>query len=99
MTTQSVSSNPASMARAAQLVYRRALARGNLTRRERRIARRELRLQSAVERIATADGISAAGVLRELPLVILVAAEHPRRWPSYVRALGGRKRPFSSLVA
>ena len=98
VTPQSVSTNPASMARAVQLVYRRALARGKLTRREQRIARRELRLQVAVERIASSDGKSSAARLRDLPLLALVAAEHPKRWLSYAQMLAGRK-PFSALEA
>jgi teichuronic acid biosynthesis glycosyltransferase TuaG len=91
VTAQSVSSNPASMARAVQTFYRRALARGNLTAHERRIARRELRLQRAIERVASANGVSFGRVLRALPLLLLVAAEHPKRWPSYARMAARRK--------
>jgi teichuronic acid biosynthesis glycosyltransferase TuaG len=89
----SVSANQASMAWAVQKVYRRALERGNLSPRERRIAARELRVQRAIERIASSDGISSGSVLRTLPLLALVAVEHPKRWPSYARTLVGRKRP------
>jgi glycosyltransferase involved in cell wall biosynthesis len=92
VTPDSVSSNPASMARAAQIFYRRALERGNLNAHERRIARRELRLQRAVERVASANGVSYRRVLRALPLLVLVAAEHPKRWPAYLRMLAGGKR-------
>src|SRR5207247_1605184 len=81
VTPQSVSSNPASMARATQRFYRRALDRGNLTPRQRRLARRELRLQRAVERISSANGISLGRVFRALPHLTIVAAEHPHRWP------------------
>jgi teichuronic acid biosynthesis glycosyltransferase TuaG len=98
-TPGSVSSNPASMARAVQTFYRRALERGNLTAHERRIARRELRLQRAVERIASTNGISVGRALRSLPLVVLVAAEHPNRWPAYARAVINRTLRRSALAA
>jgi glycosyltransferase involved in cell wall biosynthesis len=94
----SVSSNHARMARASQLFYRRALERGNLTLSEQRIARRELRLQRAVERLAV-DGVSLGQVARTLPLLTVVAAEHPKRWPSYARMLANRKLRFSSFAA
>jgi teichuronic acid biosynthesis glycosyltransferase TuaG len=57
---ESVSSDHASMARSSQLFYRRALERGNLTAHERRIARRELRLQRAIERVASEDTRASA---------------------------------------
>jgi glycosyltransferase involved in cell wall biosynthesis len=94
----SVSTRPDSMARAVQMVYRRALERGKLTPHERRIAQRELRLRRAIERIATPNGISLLRVLRTLPLLARVLLEHPRRWPLYARMLAGRRRglsPFS----
>jgi teichuronic acid biosynthesis glycosyltransferase TuaG len=94
VTGGSVSSNPASMARAKQLVYRGALERGNLTPREHRVARRELRLQRAVEQMASAKGLSIG---RALPLVALAVAEHPRRWPSYVRSLVRGKPRFAAF--
>jgi teichuronic acid biosynthesis glycosyltransferase TuaG len=99
LAAQSVSSNPASMARATQIFYRRALERGKLTRHERRIARRELRLQRAIERIASPNGTSLAHVARALPLFALVAAEHPNRWPSYARMLVRRKMRLSAFTA
>src|SRR5205814_1389686 len=76
---QSVSANPASMARATQLFYRRALERGNLDAHERRIAQRELRLQRVIEQVASEDGISMGRLARALPLLARVAAEHPNR--------------------
>jgi teichuronic acid biosynthesis glycosyltransferase TuaG len=94
---ESVSSNHASMARSSQLFYRRALERGNLTARERRIARRELRLQQAIERVASEDGRSVGRIARALPLLTLVALEHPNRWPSYARMLAHRRLRFSSF--
>jgi glycosyltransferase involved in cell wall biosynthesis len=95
----SVSSNAASMARASQVFYRRALERGNLTPRERRIAGRELRLQRAVEQVASPEGVTLGSVARMLPLITLVAVEHPRRWPSYARMIARRKLRFSSFAA
>lgn len=90
----SVSADRPRMARTAQATYRLALERGRLSPRQRRIARRELRLQRAVER---ADGISAAWrsgrrpeALRRaaagLPLFVLVALERLNRWARWLRA-------------
>jgi teichuronic acid biosynthesis glycosyltransferase TuaG len=92
VTPASVSSNPASMARAMQTFYRRALERENLSPRERRITRRELRLQRAVEQVALANGTSLRRMVRALPLLVLAVAEHPKRWPAYAQMLVGRKR-------
>ena len=92
---QSVSADPGPMARDAQAVLRRALARGNLTARQRRIARRELRRQRAIERIASPDGFSYRRLPSTLPLLVRVAAEHPRRWPSFARVLTTRGRSLS----
>jgi glycosyltransferase involved in cell wall biosynthesis len=78
----SLSSDARSMARDMQQTYRRALVRGNLPRREQRIARRELRRQDLVERIASVHGLSYRQALRALPLLLLVIAEHPRAWSS-----------------
>jgi len=86
----SLSSDAYRMAKEAQLVYRRALDRGNLSRRQRRIARRELRLQRAVEAFA-AEG-SPSPFFRVLPLFALVAVEHPSRWFRFGRLLAGRRR-------
>jgi teichuronic acid biosynthesis glycosyltransferase TuaG len=83
----SLSSDARAMARDMQQTYRRALERGNLPPRERRIARRELRRQDLVERIASADGLSYRQALRALPLLLLVIAEHPRAWPSLPRMI------------
>jgi len=96
---ESVSSDHVSMARSSQLFYRRALERANLTARERRIARRELRLRQAIERISRPESRSPGEMLRALPLLMVVAAEHPKRWPSYARMLARRKLRFSALGA
>jgi glycosyltransferase involved in cell wall biosynthesis len=85
VTHGSLSRDLSGMARAMQIVYRRALARGKLTPSERRIAQRELRLQRAVEHVVSPNGISYRRALRALPLLLRVAAEHPQRSGSFVR--------------
>jgi glycosyltransferase involved in cell wall biosynthesis len=88
----SVSSSPRSMSRASQAVYRRALERGRLGPRERRIARRELRRHRLVERITSSDGLSYRGVIRSLPSLLLFLAEDPTSWRRLARGgLRGRR--------
>jgi glycosyltransferase involved in cell wall biosynthesis len=89
----SLSADVSAMSRDVQRAYRRALERGKLTPHERRIARRELRLQRAIERVVSGR------MLGTLPLLALVAAEHPNRWPSYARMLARRKPRFSAFGA
>ena len=88
----SVSANVAVMSRATQMTYRRALVRGRLTRAQRRIALRELRLQRLVE---LWDEAAARVKMRRLPVVLLVrtmllagcvALERPRDWPRWARS-------------
>jgi glycosyltransferase involved in cell wall biosynthesis len=96
-----VSSDSAGMARTAQATYRLALERGRLGPRERRIARRELRLQRSVERWQRIVDARRAGqprragrlATRSLPLFALVAAEHPCRWATWLRAARTGTRP------
>jgi teichuronic acid biosynthesis glycosyltransferase TuaG len=83
----SVSASVASMTRNIQTVYRRALERDRLGRRERWIARRELRLQRLVEKVAEVqEGRESSGRRgpRERPAIALraigVAIENPQRW-------------------
>ncbi len=90
VTEGSVSARADSMARAVELVYRRALDRRALGPRERRIAERELRLRLAVGAIMTPTGLSYGRAMRTLPQLIRVLGEHPRRWPSYARMLARR---------
>jgi teichuronic acid biosynthesis glycosyltransferase TuaG len=78
----SLSSDVAAMAHYSQRTYRRALERGNLSPREERVARRELRRRRLFEQIASERGLSYRRTLRALPLLLLVVAEHPRRWRS-----------------
>jgi glycosyltransferase involved in cell wall biosynthesis len=91
----SVSTNVAGMARATQTVYRHALARGRLDARQRRIARRELRLQRFVELWEeSARSIRDARrgqrrmpwrlVLRSGSLGARVVLERPRRWAHWL---------------
>ena len=95
----SVSTSSTGMARSAQLTYRRALERGRLTAREQRIARRQLRLQRALERAVTlVSDRSWARLTLSLPLLIRVAIENPDRWPAAVRLLTGRASPLSQIA-
>jgi glycosyltransferase involved in cell wall biosynthesis len=94
----SVSANLGGIARALQITYANALARGNLDAAQRRIARRNLRLQrglEAIEHIAAARGRARAALLaRTLPLFAVIAVEHPHRLGYGLRALArGQRRP------
>jgi glycosyltransferase involved in cell wall biosynthesis len=99
LTPTSVSADLAKMARAEQAVYRAALGRGSLTRAQRRLASRKLRLQRALEeteniaeeRRARGGTVPLSRLARSLPLFLVVAAEHPRRWLYALRTLAGRK--------
>jgi hypothetical protein len=99
----SVSTNLTRMARSFQLTYIRALERGTLTRRERRIAQRQLRLQRALEQVGLMvtepDGrrVSAARGVRHLPLFVRVAVENPDRWAAAARTLIGRGSPLAQV--
>lgn len=94
---QSVSASTSGMARTAQATYRLALQRGRLSPREARTARRELRLQRAVE---SAQGVvtawregdrrgAARRAVRRLPLFARVTLERPGRWARWARAAAG----------
>jgi glycosyltransferase involved in cell wall biosynthesis len=99
----SVSTNLPRMARSLQLTYRRALERGALSPRQRRITERQLRLQRALEQLGLAMAERQAGhrwrarVARHLPLFARVAAENPDRWAAAVRTLAGRGSPLSQV--
>jgi glycosyltransferase involved in cell wall biosynthesis len=87
-----VSANVAAMSRATQTTYRNALLRGHLTRAQRQIARRELRLQSFVERWENAAQRRAETgrtplrqCLRAAPLGLRVILERPGRWLHWLR--------------
>jgi glycosyltransferase involved in cell wall biosynthesis len=86
----SLSRDVHAMAIEAQVVYRRALERGNLTARQRRIVHRGMRLQLAAAELSGGGGRSPRRLLRLLPLLALVVAENPSHWRSFARALDGR---------
>jgi glycosyltransferase involved in cell wall biosynthesis len=92
----SVSANRAVMSRATQMTYRRALSRGRLTRAQRRIARRELRLQRLVELSDEAAvrrktrPIPPLLLARMLPLAMRVALERPGYWLRWLRVATAR---------
>jgi glycosyltransferase involved in cell wall biosynthesis len=95
--TGSVSSGPGTMAATNATTYRRALARGNLSARQRRLAGRQLRLHEAVGRVAALRDarrergrLPLGATLRAAPLVARTALEHPRRWARWPDVL--RKR-------
>jgi teichuronic acid biosynthesis glycosyltransferase TuaG len=102
----SVSGDVARMARNMQTVYRRALARGRLGRRERRIARRELRLQRLVEELAeirerraSKGHLPLGRSLRAAPRAIAVAAGNPQRLARVAgRARHGNGRFWDRLM-
>ncbi len=91
----SLSARPDVMARATQAVLRRALERGKLTRRQRRVARSELRLYQLVERSYTPAGLSFHRMIAAPLLVIRVAVSHPTRWRRFASiALRRGRRSF-----
>jgi glycosyltransferase involved in cell wall biosynthesis len=82
------------MAATAAIAYRRALERDRLTPPQRRIARRELRLQEGVERVSRLlDARGETGrlpvreALRSAPRLARVAIEHPGRWAQWARGV------------
>jgi glycosyltransferase involved in cell wall biosynthesis len=83
----SVSSDLARMGAGNQLTYRRALARGRLNDSQRRVARRELRYNRALEAVAAARSGSRSLTFWELPELLAVALTHPRSWPDWLRAV------------
>lgn len=98
----SVSANLLGISRALQITYRNALERGRLGRSGRRIARRKLRLQRALEQVELIAAERKQGrvqapvarLARTLPLFLGVALEHPHRWLYATRLLtSGTRRP------
>jgi glycosyltransferase involved in cell wall biosynthesis len=104
MRSTSVSTNVSRSAHFMQVAYRRALERGRLTPRQRRIARRQLRLQRALEQVGLITADRRAGrlpvvrALRFTPLFLRVAVENPDRWLSTARILTGRGSPLSQVT-
>jgi glycosyltransferase involved in cell wall biosynthesis len=99
--TTSVSSGVGRMTRALQQTYLRALERKNLTPRQRRIARRELRMSRALEKVELIRSELAAGrrpwrqAAQGLPLLVRVGVEHPNGWRGVGRRLSGRRHPLA----
>jgi glycosyltransferase involved in cell wall biosynthesis len=93
-----VSTNVALMARSRQTAYRRALAAGRLSRHQRRIARRQLRLQRFVElwqdviRHVETHRFPPVLLVRAAPLGVCVALEHPSSWSRWLRLATTSKR-------
>jgi len=103
LTPASVSTDLARMARSLQVTYERALERGRLTPRETRVARRQLRLQRALEQVGLivaerrAGRSVARGAARSAPLFLRVAVENPDRWLPTIKILTGRGSPLSQV--
>jgi teichuronic acid biosynthesis glycosyltransferase TuaG len=87
------SSNLAFRATYNRRAYEMALARGRLTAKQRRVARRAIRYNQAMEQVALlrfARGRTRAlalGGLRRLPLLIWVALGNVRMWPEWLELL------------
>jgi glycosyltransferase involved in cell wall biosynthesis len=101
----SVSSDFARMARNTQTVHRLALQRGYLSRRERWVARRELRANRLIEDVFEIQGQRASGgglplgrVLGLIPRGLVVAVESPWRWMRVIRRLITGKGSFSQRL-
>jgi glycosyltransferase involved in cell wall biosynthesis len=83
-----LTADTAKMSAASREVYCRALARGGLTRAQRRLARKGMRLHGMLAERATLAGTGAASPARRARLLArtaLVAAEHPERWAAWLR--------------
>jgi GT2 family glycosyltransferase len=98
VTAGSVSSSAARMARTAQATYRLALARGRLTPRQRRIARRQVRVHQAVELLETRGPRSPRALAAAAVAFGAEALSRPRDWPGWARAVArGRVTPWRGL--
>ncbi|HEX4115907.1 MAG TPA: glycosyltransferase family 2 protein [Solirubrobacteraceae bacterium] len=92
-TAGSVSSNIASQGLNNRRAYALALDRGSLTARQRRIARRAIRYNRAMEEVAllrfsgARRGSSALRRLHRLPSLLWVALTNPRMWPEWLQLL------------
>ncbi len=105
-TAGTVSSNIASQGLNNRRAYELALARGCLTARQRRIARRASRYNRAMEQVAllrfagAREGRSSWRRLRSLPLILWVALSNPGRWQEWLRLLrSGRAADAAELRA
>jgi glycosyltransferase involved in cell wall biosynthesis len=102
----SVSSNIASQGANNRRAYALALDRGRLTSRQRRIARRAIRYNRAMEEVAllrfagAREGRSTLRRLRSLPLLLWVALGNPRMWPEWLELLrSGQAKDTAELRA
>ncbi|HXC46054.1 MAG TPA: glycosyltransferase family 2 protein [Solirubrobacteraceae bacterium] len=92
-TAGSVSSNIASQGLNNRRAYELALARGTLTARQRRIARRAIRYNRAMEEVAllrfskAARGGAILQRLHRLPSLLWVALSNPRMWSEWLQLL------------
>lgn len=92
----SLMANAGLRAASTRRVYERALERGGLTPRQRRIARKQRRLHALLERRARIAASRRKGRhttiarLALLPATTLVALEHPERWGAWVKRRGPR---------
>ncbi len=82
LSVDGLSAQPGKPAAGAREAYDRALRRGGLTARQRRIAQRQRRLHALVAR-RTRTG--RAGRVTLLPWSAFVALEHPERWRHWLR--------------
>jgi cellulose synthase/poly-beta-1,6-N-acetylglucosamine synthase-like glycosyltransferase len=86
-----LSAQPVAMARARQVVFRRAVARGRLTPTQRRAAERAIRRERALEAAASLAAdvrghrLALARSLPSLGLFLRVLAENPSRWRRWAR--------------
>lgn len=78
-------------------VYELALARGRLNGHQRRIARRAIRYNRAMEEVAifrfAPEDRSVARLVRGLPRLLWVAATNPRWWPQWLTILRTGRQP------
>jgi glycosyltransferase involved in cell wall biosynthesis len=105
-TPGAVSSNLASQGLNNRRAYELALARGRLTARQRRIARRAIRYNRAMEEVALLRFAGArpkrpgGARPRSLPLLLWVALSNPRMWPEWLALLrSGRAKDAAELRA
>jgi teichuronic acid biosynthesis glycosyltransferase TuaG len=92
------SSDVGATARYSQETYRRALERGNLSADEQRMARREIRRKRLMERIASGPGLSYGQTVRQLPLLLVVLAEHPHTVRSLPRLVFRGRKALTPLA-
>ncbi len=108
LSDSSISASRIVMARASQVVFRRALDRGFLSRRERRIARSNLRVHQVLERAEEISLRRASGAtisIADVPNLLYIVGgrgihvlTHPRRWSGWIRAVAkGSLAPWRGI--